>query len=218
MVNIDREHPEYAAKKAMWKKYRDLYAGGEQMRENAFEYLIRRHSEISLGVSFSNNLETNVDAVFSLPARTLSSPGEPRLTPSTGTGAWAGAFLHTDSGQVITSPEDGTQSARAMPCSGGSRSVGGHISGRPGLAAVAAKQRCAGQHAETGCTIRWPGSPKFRADAVAWPPKSQSQFFGSAPPSPTGHSSTVSTPRSTTSAMRFIGPVSPLRPLVMETR
>jgi hypothetical protein len=45
MVNIDREHPEYAAKKAMWRKYRDLYAGGEQMRENAFEYLIRRHKE-----------------------------------------------------------------------------------------------------------------------------------------------------------------------------
>jgi hypothetical protein len=45
MVNIDREHPEYAAKKAMWKKYRDLYAGGEQIRENAFEYLVRRHKE-----------------------------------------------------------------------------------------------------------------------------------------------------------------------------
>jgi hypothetical protein len=45
MVNIDREHPEYAAKKAMWKKYRDLYAGGEQMRETAFEYLVRRHKE-----------------------------------------------------------------------------------------------------------------------------------------------------------------------------
>jgi hypothetical protein len=45
MVNIDREHPEYAAKKAMWRKYRDLYAGGEPMRENAFEYLIRRHKE-----------------------------------------------------------------------------------------------------------------------------------------------------------------------------
>ncbi len=45
MVNIDREHPEYAAKKAMWRKYRDLYAGGEQMRENAFEYLVRRHKE-----------------------------------------------------------------------------------------------------------------------------------------------------------------------------
>jgi hypothetical protein len=45
MVNIDREHPEYAAKKAMWRKYRDLYAGGEQIRENAFEYLVRRHKE-----------------------------------------------------------------------------------------------------------------------------------------------------------------------------
>jgi len=47
MMNIDREHPEYAAKKAMWKKYKDLYAGGEQMRENAFEYLVRRHKEPS---------------------------------------------------------------------------------------------------------------------------------------------------------------------------
>ncbi len=45
MVNIDREHPEYAVKKCMWKKYRDLYAGGEQLRENAFEYLVRRHKE-----------------------------------------------------------------------------------------------------------------------------------------------------------------------------
>ncbi len=45
MLNIDREHPEYAAKKGMWKKYRDLYAGGEQIRENAFEYLVRRHKE-----------------------------------------------------------------------------------------------------------------------------------------------------------------------------
>jgi hypothetical protein len=45
MLNIDREHPEYIAKKEMWKKYRDLYAGGEQMRECAFEYLVRRHKE-----------------------------------------------------------------------------------------------------------------------------------------------------------------------------
>ena len=45
MVNIDREHPEYAAKKSMWRKYRDLYAGGEAMREHAFEYLVRRHKE-----------------------------------------------------------------------------------------------------------------------------------------------------------------------------
>ena len=45
MVNIDREHPEYAAKKAMWNKYRHLYAGGEEIREHAFEYLVRRHKE-----------------------------------------------------------------------------------------------------------------------------------------------------------------------------
>jgi len=47
MINIDREHPEYIARKVMWKKYRDLYAGGEQMRESAYEYLIRRHKEPS---------------------------------------------------------------------------------------------------------------------------------------------------------------------------
>jgi hypothetical protein len=45
METINREHPEYAAKAAMWKKYRDLYAGGEQMRENASLYLVQRHKE-----------------------------------------------------------------------------------------------------------------------------------------------------------------------------
>ncbi len=29
----------------MWRRYRDLYAGGEQMREHAAEYLTRRHKE-----------------------------------------------------------------------------------------------------------------------------------------------------------------------------
>src|SRR4051812_37948590 len=42
---INREHPEYVAKKQMWKKYRDLYSGGEQMREQACEYLVRRSKE-----------------------------------------------------------------------------------------------------------------------------------------------------------------------------
>jgi len=28
MQNINREHPEYIARKAMWKQYKDLYAGG----------------------------------------------------------------------------------------------------------------------------------------------------------------------------------------------
>lgn len=44
-MNINREHPEYIARRAMWKQYRDLYAGGEQLRQNAFDYLIRRQKE-----------------------------------------------------------------------------------------------------------------------------------------------------------------------------
>jgi len=45
MDNINREHPEYVAKKAMWKKYRDLYSGGEQILEQATHYLVRRSKE-----------------------------------------------------------------------------------------------------------------------------------------------------------------------------
>ncbi|MFB3777243.1 MAG: hypothetical protein ACE141_06505 [Bryobacteraceae bacterium] len=45
MFDIDREHPDYTARKATWRKYRDLYAGGEQFKANAAEYLIRRHRE-----------------------------------------------------------------------------------------------------------------------------------------------------------------------------
>lgn len=45
MQNINREHPEYVARKAMWRRYKDLYAGGEQLRQNAGEYLVRRHKE-----------------------------------------------------------------------------------------------------------------------------------------------------------------------------
>lgn len=45
MQNINREHPEYVARKAMWNRYKDLYAGGEQLREHAAEYLVRRHKE-----------------------------------------------------------------------------------------------------------------------------------------------------------------------------
>jgi hypothetical protein len=43
--NINREHPEYILRKSMWKKYKDLYAGGERLRESAYEYLVRRHRE-----------------------------------------------------------------------------------------------------------------------------------------------------------------------------
>lgn len=45
ILDIQREHPEYAAKRAMWKQYRDLYAGGEQLRLNADRYLIPRQKE-----------------------------------------------------------------------------------------------------------------------------------------------------------------------------
>ena len=30
-MNINREHPEYVARKAMWRQYQDLYAGGEYL-------------------------------------------------------------------------------------------------------------------------------------------------------------------------------------------
>jgi hypothetical protein len=43
--NINREHPDYTARKAMWRQYNDLYAGGEQLRTRAAEYLVRRHKE-----------------------------------------------------------------------------------------------------------------------------------------------------------------------------
>ena len=45
MFDIDREHPDYTVKKTTWKKYRDLYVGGEQFKANAAEYLIKRHRE-----------------------------------------------------------------------------------------------------------------------------------------------------------------------------
>ena len=45
MQNINREHPEYIARRAMWKQYKDLYAGGERLRMDASEYLVRRNKE-----------------------------------------------------------------------------------------------------------------------------------------------------------------------------
>ena len=43
--DITREHPEYAAKRTMWRQYRDLYAGGEQFIASANQYLVRRQKE-----------------------------------------------------------------------------------------------------------------------------------------------------------------------------
>src|SRR5581483_2435388 len=43
--HIEQEHPDYSSKARMWRRYRDLYAGGEEFRKNAAEYLVRRHKE-----------------------------------------------------------------------------------------------------------------------------------------------------------------------------
>ena len=45
MQHINIEHPDYARSRPMWRKYRDLYTGGEQLRERASEYLVRRSKE-----------------------------------------------------------------------------------------------------------------------------------------------------------------------------
>src|SRR5690349_4356905 len=42
VIDIDREHPEYKARKQVWCEYRDLYAGGEQLKLRAQQYLVRR--------------------------------------------------------------------------------------------------------------------------------------------------------------------------------
>lgn len=45
MKGIELEHPEYAARKHTLKRYRDLYAGGEQLRGSAADFLPRRQKE-----------------------------------------------------------------------------------------------------------------------------------------------------------------------------
>jgi hypothetical protein len=45
MIDIDREHPEYLALKHVWKRYRDLYIGGERLKLHAQEYLLPRQRE-----------------------------------------------------------------------------------------------------------------------------------------------------------------------------
>ena len=45
MFDIDREHPHYLLRKQVWRQYRDLYAGGEQLRLHAQHYLVRRQRE-----------------------------------------------------------------------------------------------------------------------------------------------------------------------------
>jgi len=43
--HITQEHPDYVSRARMWRRYRDIYAGGEEFRKNAAEYLVRRHKE-----------------------------------------------------------------------------------------------------------------------------------------------------------------------------
>jgi hypothetical protein len=45
LQNINVEHPDYVSRKGMWRKYRDLYVGGEQLKEHASEYLAPRQKE-----------------------------------------------------------------------------------------------------------------------------------------------------------------------------
>ncbi len=45
MFDIDREHPDYVRGRQVWRQYRDLYTGGEQLRLNAQHYLVRRQRE-----------------------------------------------------------------------------------------------------------------------------------------------------------------------------
>jgi len=45
MIDIDREHPEYLAAKHVWRRYRDLYIGGERLKLHAQEYLLPRQRE-----------------------------------------------------------------------------------------------------------------------------------------------------------------------------
>src|SRR5690349_23255722 len=42
---IENEHPDFVAKRHTWRRYSDLYAGGEQIRSRAAEYLIQRNKE-----------------------------------------------------------------------------------------------------------------------------------------------------------------------------
>ena len=43
--HIEQEHPDYTERARMWRRYRHIYAGGEEFRLNAAEYLVRRLRE-----------------------------------------------------------------------------------------------------------------------------------------------------------------------------
>jgi hypothetical protein len=43
--DINDEHPEYSARRAVWSQYRDLYVGGQEFKAHADRYLVRRQKE-----------------------------------------------------------------------------------------------------------------------------------------------------------------------------
>ena len=43
--HIEQEHPDYTERARMWRRYRHIYAGGEQFKLHAAEYLVRRLRE-----------------------------------------------------------------------------------------------------------------------------------------------------------------------------
>jgi hypothetical protein len=45
VFDIELEHPEYVARKATWKTYRDLYVGGDQFKASAGQHLLARQRE-----------------------------------------------------------------------------------------------------------------------------------------------------------------------------
>jgi hypothetical protein len=45
MIQIDQEHPDYRRLAPTWAMYRDLYAGGQQFKTRAINYLTRRQKE-----------------------------------------------------------------------------------------------------------------------------------------------------------------------------
>jgi hypothetical protein len=45
LTYIDREHREFLLGKRLWQRYNDLYEGGEQLKEHAEQFLVRRQKE-----------------------------------------------------------------------------------------------------------------------------------------------------------------------------
>ena len=44
---VEKEHPDYTSRKRIWKMYRDLYLGGQRMKDSASEYIRPRFREPS---------------------------------------------------------------------------------------------------------------------------------------------------------------------------